>query len=155
MSLSQRLDSKSQNLSKSKKVHFSTCQTDILVSLFDRTEFTFSRVSPRKGHCRPILKYSDMTDYFKRAGSTFARALASLGTWASGVTSSNPNVRSDMYREIVARIRGTSAHLRHAGESVLYSNILGMWGQLVEDFSMQREDYTPGDIELYDLGDVY
>ena len=135
---------------KRKQVHFSACTTDIITVLLDRAEFSFLRdVAPQSRHCRPILKYSsEMTSYFKRAGTTFAKALASLGTWASGVVSTNPNVRSDMYKEIVAQIRGMSPHLRAAGESVLCANITGMWLQLVEDFSMQREEYTPQELEL-------
>jgi hypothetical protein len=89
-----------------------------------------------------------MTDYLRSVGSTFARALSSLGVWCSGVTSENPNVRSDMYKQLVAQIRGISPHLRQAGESVLQANIHGMWIQLVDDFSMQREEYTPKDIIL-------
>lgn len=92
-----------------------------------------------------------MTDYLRRAGSAFARALAALGTYCSGVTSDNPNVRSDMYKQLVAQIRGASPPMRQAGESVLCSNVHGMWLQLVEDFSIQREEYTPENIVLYVL----
>jgi hypothetical protein len=134
---------------KRKNVRFEHCATDIVTALFDRADFDFSQTVPST-NCRPILKYStSMSEYFKRAGTTFARALAAFGTWASGVVSVNPNVRSDMYKQIVAQIRGTSAHLRPAGESVLHQNIAGMWLQLVEDFSMQREEYSPANIELY------
>jgi hypothetical protein len=134
---------------KGKTVRFETCTTDILAVLFDRDEFTFSRTRTQHSYRRPILKYDNMSEYFKRAGTTFARALASLGTWASGVTSHNPNVRSDMYKHLIAQIRGTSAPLRHAGESVLYQHIAGLWIRLVEDFSVQREEWSIGDLVLY------
>jgi hypothetical protein len=136
-----------------KHVHFASCTTDITTTLFERSEFRFSLDAKRQaGHCRPILKYSlEMTEYLRRAGSSFARALAALGTYCSGVTSANPNVRSDMYKQLVAQIRGTSPHMRQAGESVLCANVHGMWLQLVEDFSMQREEYTPENIVLYVL----
>jgi hypothetical protein len=139
----------SHNRTKGKTVRFETCTTDILAVLFDRDEFTFSRTSTRRGHCRPILKYDNMSEYFKRAGTTFARALASLGTWASGVTSQNPNVRSDMYKHLVDQIRSSSPPLRQAGESVLYQHIAGLWTRLVEDFSVQREEWSTGDLVLY------
>ena len=142
-------DHVNHNHAKGKTVRFETCTTDILAVLFDRDEFTFSRTNTRRVHRRPILKYDNMSEYFKRAGTTFARALASLGTWASGVTSHNPNVRSDMYKHLVAQIRGGSAHLRHAGESVLYQHIAGLWIRLVEDFSVQREEWSIGDLVLY------
>ena len=134
-----------------KHVHFASCTTDILKERFERSEFQFSDRSIRRfAYGRPILKYSnDMTDYLRRAGSSFARALSALGTWCSGITSENPNIRSDMYKQLVAQIRGTSPHLRQAAESVLQNNVHGMWFQLVDDFSMQREEYTERDIVLY------
>lgn len=136
---------------KGKHVHFSSSTTDIISTLFERHQLRFSHTSiGQSRHCRPILKYSeDMTDYLRSVGSSFARALAALGVWCTGVTSENPNVRSDMYKQLVAQIRGTSPHLRHAGESILQTNVHGMWMQLVDDFSMQREEYTPKDIILY------
>jgi hypothetical protein len=138
---------------KDKHVRFESYTTDIITSLFERSEFRFYSDRKRQtGHCRPVLKYSqEMTDYLRRAGSSFARALAALGTYCSGVTSDNPNVRSDMYKQLVAQIRGASPHMRQAGESVLCSNVHGMWLQLVEDFSIQREEYTPENIALYVL----
>jgi hypothetical protein len=143
-----------QNGRQHKRVHFAPCTTDIITTLYHRAEFSFStsynhRIREQR-HCRPILKYSEnMTAYIRRAGTSFARALSALGTWCAGVTSENPNVRSDMYKQLVAQIRGVSPHLRQAGESVLCANAHGMWVQLVEDFSIQREQYTPQDIELY------
>jgi hypothetical protein len=133
-----------------KQVRFSSCTTDIITTLLERHQFRFSNsIVHSSAHCRPILKYSeDMTDYLRSVGSTFARALSSLGVWCSGVTSENPNVRSDMYKQLVAQIRGISPHLRQARESVLQANIHGMWIQLVDDFSMQREECTPKDIIL-------
>lgn len=133
-----------------KQVRFSSCTTDIIITLFERHQFRFSNNTVHHStHCRPILKHSkDMTDYLRSVGSTFARALSSMGVWCSGVTSQNPNIRSDMYKHLVAQIRGISPHLRQAGESVLQTNIHGMWIQLVDDFSMQREEYTSKDIIL-------
>jgi len=123
-----------------KQVRFSSCTTDIINTLFERRQFRFSNnIVHRSAHCRPILKYSeDMTNYL----STFAHV------WCCGVTSDNPNVRSDMYKQLVAEIRGMSSQLRRVGESVLQANIRGMWIQLVDDFSMQREECTPKDIIL-------
>ena len=92
-----------------------------------------------------------MTEYLRRAGSTFSRALSALGVWCTGVTSENANIRSDMYKQLVAQIRGTSPHLRHAAESILQAHVHGMWVQLVDDFSMQREEYSPQDMILYVL----
>jgi hypothetical protein len=134
-----------------KRVRFTTLSpTDIRAALVEQLEFRLLREQTAHHHCRPILKHSsEMTGYIRRAGGEFARALAALGTWCSGVTSPKANVRSDMYRQLVAQIRGTSAHLRHAGESVLQANIHGMWVQLVDDFSIQREDFTPADQILY------
>lgn len=139
----------SQRIQK-KSVRFAPLTADILTNLFERTEFRFptaiARPSPRN---RPILKYSDnMTECFRRAGSAFARVLSALGAWCSGVTSDNPNIRSDMYKQLVAQIRGTSPYLRQAGESVLQNNVHGMWLQLVDDFGMKREHYTTKDLIL-------
>jgi hypothetical protein len=134
-----------------KRVHFSSCTTDIIASLLENNQFRFShtRVTGDSRHCRPILKYSeDMTEDLRRTGSTFSRALSTLGTWCTGVTSNNPNIRSDMYKQLVAQIRGNSRHLRQAAESMLQGNVHGMWVQLVDDFSMQREEYTATDIIL-------
>ena len=134
-----------------KRVHFAPTTTDIITTLSSRAEFSFSTSCNREQrHCRPILKYSEnMTAYIRRAGTSFAKALSALGTWCAGVTSENPNVRSDMYKQLVAQIRGVSPHLRQAGESVLCQNVHGMWVQLVEDFAIRREQYTPQDVELY------
>jgi hypothetical protein len=132
-------------------VHFDSCTTDIITNLLERNKFRFTcKNTPNSVHSRPILKYTDdMTDYLRRAGSSFARALSALGTWCTGVTSDNPNIRSDMYRQLVAQIRGFSPHLRQAGETLLQGNVQGMWFQLVDDFSMQREEYASKDILLY------
>ena len=89
-----------------------------------------------------------MTEYVRRTGSAFSRALSALGVWCTGVTSDNPNIRSDMYKQLVSQIRGTSPHLRQAAESILQANVHGMWVQLVDDFSMKREEYTTKDIIL-------
>jgi hypothetical protein len=90
-----------------------------------------------------------MAQYLRRAGSGFARALAALGAWCSGVTSDNANIRSDMYKQLVTQIRGTSTHFRRAGETILQDHVHGMWVQLVDDFSIQREECTPNDTILY------
>jgi hypothetical protein len=143
-------NSKSQRDHK-KQVRFSSCTTDIITSLFEKNQFRFSstRVAANSRHCRPILKYSeDMTEYLRRTGSAFSRALSALGVWCTGVTSDNPNIRSDMYKQLVSQIRGTSPHLRQAAESILQANVHGMWVQLVDDFSMKREEYTTKDIIL-------
>ena len=139
---------------REKQVHFSSSTTDIITTLLERNQFRFSHTSIAGGsrHCRPILKYSgDMTEYLRRAGSTFSRALSTLGVWCTGVTSENANIRSDMYKQLVAQIRGTSPHLRQAAESILQAHVHGMWVQLVDDFSMQREEYTPKDMIMYVL----
>jgi hypothetical protein len=134
-----------------KKVHFAFSTADITNTLFERRNFRFSHNSTGSlRHCRPILKYSeDMAGYLRSVGGTFARALSALGVWCTGVTSDNPNIRSDMYKQLVAQVRGISPHLRQAGESVLQANIHGMWVQLVDDFSINREEYTPSDMILY------
>ena len=134
-----------------KQVHFDSCTTDILTTLAERNNLRFSQQpSCHSKPFRPILKFSEeMTEDIRRAGSGFARVLSGLGMWCTGVTSENPNVRSDMYKQIVAQIRATSAHLRQAGESVLQANIHGIWVQLVDDFSIQREEYTSRDMILY------
>jgi hypothetical protein len=158
-SLSQRRDAllSSHNLNPAchttpsrKRVHFSSCITDIAKSLIERTEL--QNLIKRRGqrHCRPILKYSkEMNEYLRTAGTTFARGLAQLGKWCSGVTSANPNVRSDMYKQLLAQLRSTSRPLRHATESVLQANLPAMWVQLLEDFSIYRYEYTKKDIILY------
>ena len=138
---------------KRKHVRFCPCTTDIIEALY-RSTFRFPpRNSSRTGHHRrSILKNPldvDMSGYLRIAGSAFARALGALGAWCTGVTSSNPNIRSDMYKQLVAQIRGTSPHLRRAGESVLQANVHGMWMQLVDDFTIHREEYSQNDIALY------
>src|SRR5271170_6411443 len=93
-----------------KQVHFSTHTTDIITTLRKRRQFQFS-YSPvqRSTHPKPILKYPDnMADYLRRAGNSFSYALHSMGVWCAGVTSKNPNIRSDMYKQLVAQIRGVS-----------------------------------------------
>ena len=90
-----------------------------------------------------------MTEHLRRTGSAFSHALSALGILCTGVTSDNPNIRSDMYKQLVAQIRGISPHLRQAAESILQANVHGMWVQLVDDFSMQREQYTANDLILY------
>jgi len=132
-----------------KRVHFSPSTTDIAKTLIERTEL--QNLLKRRGrrHCRPILKYSkEMNDYVRTAGSTFARGLAAFGKWCSGVTSANPNVRSDMYKQLLAQLRNTSQPLRHATESVLQANLPAMWVQVLEDFSIHRYEYTKQDIIL-------
>ena len=131
-----------------KHVHFTpTCTTDIIAALFEQSNFRYSLTSSnRNQYCRPILKHNSvMSGYLRKAGNTFARALSALGAWCTAVTSENPNVRSDMYKQIVAQIRGSSPHLKQAGEAVLCENVHGMWMQLIEDFSMQREEFMPRD----------
>ena len=134
-----------------KQVHFSSRTTDIVTSLLEKNQFRFSHtlVTADSTHCRPILKYSeDMTEDLRRTGSAFSRALSTLGVWCTGVTSDNPNIRSDMYKQLVAQIRGISPHLRQAAESILQANVHGMWVQLVDDFSIKREEHTAQDIIL-------
>jgi hypothetical protein len=86
-----------------------------------------------------------MADYIRRAGTEFGRALAAVGRWCVGVTSPKASVRSDMYGQLVAQIRGPSPHLREAGKCVLQTNVHGIWLQLVEDFGMEREEVTIDD----------
>jgi hypothetical protein len=132
-----------------KRVHFSSCTTDIAQTLIERTELR--NLLKRRGqqHRRPILKYSkEMNDYLRTVGTTLARGLAQFGKWCSGVTSANPNVRSDMYKQLLAHLRSTSQPLRHATESVLQANIPAMWVQLLEDFSICRYEYTKKDVIL-------
>lgn len=141
-----------------KHVHFSDSTTNILSSLCQRTTplqvFRYSDPIPffsdSNRHCRPALKYSiEMVRFFREAGSQLAKALALFGEWCTGVTSTNPNVRSDMYKQLTAQIRSTSPHLKAAGEAVLVQSIQGMWYQLVDDFTTLREEYTEREIVLY------
>jgi hypothetical protein len=132
-----------------KQVHFSSCTTDIITSLEKNQFRSHSSVVGDSRHCRPILKYSeDMTEQVRKTGSTFSCALSTLGVWCAGVTSDNPNIRSDMYKQLVAQIRGTSPHLRQAAESILQANVHGIWVQLVDDFGMQRREYTATNLIL-------
>ena len=128
-----------------KHVHFASCTIDIVSALVQRHDVRFTTFETK--HCRPILKYTPdtMSGYLRKAGTTFARALNALGAWCTGVTSTNPNVRSDHYKQIVAQIRGSSPLLKEAAESALYQNVHGLWVQLVEDFSIRREEYVPRD----------
>jgi hypothetical protein len=89
-----------------------------------------------------------MTESLRKQGSNFARALATLGGWCVGVTSNNPNVRSDKYKQMLDYMLGSSRHVRKAAKAVLADNIHGIWVQLVDDFSMQREEYTPENVVL-------
>jgi hypothetical protein len=134
-----------QSSSHKKHVRFSSCTTDITASLLQRYACS-NRI-----HSRPILKFRPaiMSGYLRTAGSAFARALAALGAWCTGVTSENPNVRGDHYKQIVAQIRGSSTHLKEAAEAALYQNVHGLWMQLVEDFSMRRQEYASADNLLY------
>ena len=143
---------------KESRVRFSSCTTDIVSVLCQRAVsqkiFRYSNpienCADRRRHCRPALKYTaEMAKYLREAGNQFARALSLFGEWCTGVTSTNPNVRSDMYKQLVAQTRSTSPHLKHAAEAVLAQSINGMWLQLVDDFTIQRLNYTESNIVLY------
>ena len=125
-------------------VRFDFSTTDINLSLLRDPAFRYS--CSERHCCRPILKYTPaMSGYLRKAGSTFARALSALGAWCTGVTSENPNVRNDHYKQIIAHIRGSSLPLKHAAEAALYQNVHGLWMQLVEDFSIRRDNYATSD----------
>lgn len=146
---SHHLISASHTSPSRKRVHFSSSTTDIAKALIERLELQYLLKRRGRRHCRPILKYSKrMNDYLRTSGSTFARGLAAFGKWCSGVTSTNPNIRSDMYKQLIAQLRSTSQPLRHATESVLQANIPAMWVQLLEDFSIHRYEYTKKDVVL-------
>jgi len=144
---------------KETHVHFSNSTTDILSVLRQRATSCqnlyrysnpFERSAESRRPCRPALKYSiEMSKYLREAGTQFAKALALFGKWCTGVTSTNPNVRSDMYKQLVAQTRSTSPHLKYAVEGILLQSINGMWIQLVDDFSIQRVKYTDDNIVLY------
>jgi len=144
---------------KETHVHFSNNTTDILSVLRERATSCqnlyrysnpFERSAELRRHCRPALKYStEMSNYLREAGTQFAKALALFGKWCTGVTSTNPNVRSDMYKQLVAQTRSTSPHLKNVVDGILLQSINGMWIQLVDDFSIQRVKYTDDNIVLY------
>jgi len=148
----------SGNRRKETHVHFSNCTTDIVSVLRQRATTCqkvyrysnpFEPFAESKRHCRPALKYSvEMSKSLREAGTQFTKALALFGKWCTGVTSTNPNVRSDMYKQLVAQTRSTSPHLKYAVEGVLLQSIHGMWFQLIDDFSIQRVKYTDSNIVL-------
>jgi hypothetical protein len=82
-----------------------------------------------------------------QTGEVYARALGTLGAWCTGVTSRNPNVRVDMYRQLIARIRGARLE-SEAAHTVLFNSVHGVWLQLVEDFAIRKEVYSPEDDNL-------
>jgi len=89
-----------------------------------------------------------MDQYVKQAKVSFTCALSALGTWCTGVTSTDKNVRSEMYEKMVKSIRGHSSFVRFGAQAILECGVHGMWWQLVEDFSIEREEYTTEEISL-------
>lgn len=89
-----------------------------------------------------------MTDSLRKQGTAYKRALATFGKWCARVASDNPHVRNDMYSRLYDCICAKPPPVRKAGKIALANNIHAIWMQLVDDFSMQREAYTPKDLEL-------
>ena len=145
-----------RNKKAKRAVHFAAATIDIRSVLAQRRDARFSPSAAARystHHCRPILKDSggDMTHYLRRTGEAFGRALHALGVWCTGVTSKNPNVRCDMYKQLIAQIRADSAQMQWAATTVLQDHVHGFWFNLVDDFSMQREEYSQKDIILYKM----
>jgi hypothetical protein len=90
-----------------------------------------------------------MDECLKSSGTEFTKALAAFGTWAAGIASKNANVRSDMYKQLLAQLRSTSSNFRAVAESVLQAKIAEMWDQLVEDYAIQKLEATDDDKILY------
>ena len=137
-----------------RSVQFAATTIDIRSALARRRDARFSPSATTRysiAHCKPILKDSEgnMTQYLRRTGEAFGRALHALGVWCTGVTSKNPNVRCDMYKQLIAQIRADSAQMQWAATTVLQNHVHGFWFNLVDDFAMQREEYSQKHIILY------
>jgi len=135
-------------------VQFAATTIDIRSALARRRDAGFSPTATTRystPHCKPILKDSEgnMTQYLRRTGEAFGRALHALGVWCTGVTSKNPNVRCDMYKQLIAQIRGDSVQMQWAATTILQNHVHGFWLSLVDDFAMQREEYSQEHIILY------
>jgi hypothetical protein len=89
-----------------------------------------------------------MTESLRKEGSAYKHALVELGRWCQRVTSNNPNVRSAVYKKLHGSTWLKSPHLRKAAYSVIANNIHAIWIQVVDDFSIQREEYTSEDLLL-------
>jgi hypothetical protein len=144
-----RRDKKAQ-----RTVRFASSTTDIVSALALRhQQLRFPPYTkPRPPvHCKPILKDSagNMTEYLRSVGKAFGQALHAFGVWCTGVTSKNPNVRCDMYKQLIAQIRGSSLQMQMAAWTVLQNHVHGIWVQLLDDFSMLREEYSENEFHLY------
>jgi pantothenate kinase type III len=89
-----------------------------------------------------------MAQYLRKTGEHFNKALHAFGRWCHGVTSKNANVRSDMYKNIVAQIRGASKQMQQTAQKALHQNVHGFWVTLVDDFNMIREEHSEQQLDL-------
>jgi hypothetical protein len=125
-------------------VHFAASTVDVLAALAHRRHSQLPRhpTLNTQAHCKPILKDSEssMTAYLRKTGEHFSKALHAFGRWCHGVTSKNANVRSDMYKTLIAQIRGASQQMQRAAGKVLHENVHGFWVSLVDDFNIIREE---------------
>jgi hypothetical protein len=129
-------------------VHFAASTVDVLSALAHRIHRPDS-TRPSPPHYRPILKHSESSMTFLRdSRERFSNLLRAFGRWCHGVTSKNPNLRSDMYKNLIAQLRGGYRQPQMIAERVLYNNLNGFWATLVDDFNMIREEYSEQELIL-------